>query len=225
MGEFLLDATLEDVADVLVDLVGRASFGGRQGRYRVAYQSLIEVLKAPEILAYDRKVAIYRRLREHGHDDLCRLFLEPSPAKSYKRPADRPSDVKNKDIPTLGERKSLARRSDRIVLERLLADPDPSVVSILLGNPTVIEGDVLKIASRRPCNPEVLEVIWKHRRWSSRYIIRKALVFNPYTPPSIGLKLLTFLFEGDLKQVADSPSLHKQIRHHSLRLVDCRLKF
>ena len=57
---------------------------------------------------------------------------------------------------TLGERKSLARRPDRAMLDRLLHDPHPDVIRRLLRNPRLTEDDVVRLAARRPGRPEVL---------------------------------------------------------------------
>jgi len=57
---------------------------------------------------------------------------------------------------TLGERKSLARRSSRFALDRLLRDPHPDVIRNVLVNPRLTEDDVVRLAARRPAFPDVL---------------------------------------------------------------------
>ena len=51
---------------------------------------------------------------------------------------------------TLGERKSLARRPDRDLIARVMRDPNPDVIRILLNNPGLTESDVVRVCARRP---------------------------------------------------------------------------
>ena len=69
---------------------------------------------------------------------------------------------------TLGERKALARRPTRKAMEKLFADPHPVVIRTLLANPKVIEADVIRLAARRPNQPEVLAEIARSPRWAHR---------------------------------------------------------
>ena len=61
------------------------------------------------------------------------------------------------DSVTLGERKSMARRVDIDILERLAKDGDPSVIRILLANPKLTEPLVLRMIALRPHRASVLE--------------------------------------------------------------------
>ncbi len=79
-------------------------------------------------------------------------------------------------------------------LEKLLHDQDPGVIRNLLSNPRVTETEVLKLSSRTPVSPRVLEEVARSPRWISRYRVKKALVLNPYTPLGISLPLLGFLW-------------------------------
>ncbi|MGD8863380.1 MAG: hypothetical protein PVI30_25425, partial [Myxococcales bacterium] len=55
-------------------------------------------------------------------------------------------------VPSLGERKALARRNDRDLITRVLRDPHPDVIRILLGNPALTEEDVVRLCARRPAS-------------------------------------------------------------------------
>jgi hypothetical protein len=91
---------------------------------------------------------------------------------------------------TLGERKSLARTHDRNLLARVLRDPHPDVIRILLDNPTVVEADVVRLCAQRPARAQVLGAVFLHQRWVLRYRVRLALALNPFTPEEITLQLL-----------------------------------
>jgi hypothetical protein len=113
---------------------------------------------------------------------------------------------------TLGERKSLARRNDRELITRVLRDPHPDVMRILLGNPRLTEADVLRLCARRPVASDVLREVFCNARWIVRYPIKVALTLNPYTPLDIGLQLIPLLHEQDLKRVLEAADLAPELQ-------------
>ncbi len=104
---------------------------------------------------------------------------------------------------TLGERKSLARKPDRDMVEKLLLDPHPEVIRRVLVNPRMTEDLVLRLATRRTCPGEVLAEIARFPRWSTRSRIRLALVLNPALPEDIAARLVSLLLRQELILVAE----------------------
>jgi hypothetical protein len=94
---------------------------------------------------------------------------------------------------TLGERRTLASRPDRQLLEKALNDPHPMVIEKLLSNPRLVEQDVIFIATRRPVPAAVLANIALHNRWRTSPAIARALVNNPMISLGTGLSLLYIL--------------------------------
>ena len=121
---------------------------------------------------------------------------------------------------TLGERRTLAKGQVRESLDRLLSDPDPMVVAYLMDNPKIREGDVLKIASRRPASPRVLTLVASHKKWSKRYDVIKAIIQNPYTPPRVSLIFLEILLVQDLRDIVADENLHPQIKMTAKEILD-----
>lgn len=113
---------------------------------------------------------------------------------------------------TLGERKALARRPTRGALEKLFSDPHPVVIRTLLGNPKVVEADVVRLAARRPGHPEVLAEIARAHHWAHRIRVRMSLVLNPYTPLELTVLLLALLDSTQLREVATSADLAPVLR-------------
>jgi hypothetical protein len=123
---------------------------------------------------------------------------------------------------SLGQRRAAARSSDRFVLDRLLHDRNALVIELLLDNPKIVERDVVKIAALRPTRPEILRLISKHRRWASRYHIRKALACNPYTPHQIAHRLVATLMMQDLRDLYKMGVLPPSLRTEAQRLISER---
>ncbi|MFO0669332.1 MAG: hypothetical protein U0235_06870 [Polyangiaceae bacterium] len=123
---------------------------------------------------------------------------------------------------TLGERKSLARRPSREMIERLLADPHPDVIRRLLGSPKLVEDDVVRLAARRPGQPEVLSEIVRSTRWIHRTRVRMAVLMNPSTPLPVAARLSSMLVRQELRLVIESPHVPAPIRALCLERLERR---
>lgn len=141
-------------------------------------------------------------------------------ARWFERGAAEPGEDPNAQVPdfgrgrplTLGERKSLARRRDRNLIARVVRDPHPDVIRVLLANPALTEEDVVRLCARRPIAPEVLREVFASSRWVVRYRVRRALVLNPATPLDVALQLAAHLTDPDARLVASSGELPEVLR-------------
>jgi len=113
---------------------------------------------------------------------------------------------------TLGERRTVAVRPSRRMIERAMLDPHPLVVSNLLTNAKLIEADVVRMAARRPGATPVLVEIALHPRWRRRRRVAMALVYNPELPPVFGISLLPWLVRGELQAVVADGRLAEEVR-------------
>ncbi len=154
--------------------------------------------------------SIYLTSIENGYEEIKMLFLRPPPVMI----AD-PEDFEEWDVElckvTLGERKSFAKRLDRKMIERLLRDPAPEVIRILLLNPRLFESDVIALGARRPNFAPVLLEIYKSYRWKDNRRITTTLVRNPYCYPYLSIKLTYLLLRTDLLLVRNDTELHPAI--------------
>jgi hypothetical protein len=123
---------------------------------------------------------------------------------------------------TLGERKSLARTHDRSLIQRVVRDPHPDVVRILLDNPSLTEEDVVRVCAARPNHPTVLQTVYRHRRWVIRYRPRNAIVRNPDTPLDTALLLAPLLRRSELKEAAASSELAQPLRLSCKAILEMR---
>lgn len=113
---------------------------------------------------------------------------------------------------TLGERKSLARTRDRGLVSRVLRDPHPDVIRVLLSNPVLTEDDVVRLCATRPIRGAVLREVFGTTRWVYRYRVRRAMVRNPHCPLDIAVQLGLQLTSLDAREVAESPELRDELR-------------
>ena len=175
---------------------------------------LTELALTPAILfelPYERLVDLYAAARDAELPQLAKRFLgaksvQPEPPKEGNPHLDRPAGV----------RTARARRGDRLELDRLRHDRDPRVISALLDHPHLVEGDVIRVAAMRPTSAVILEKIASHPRWGQRYRVRKAIAFNPHTPPALSRQVLPTRLAQDLRDLAGSVLLPPEIREQVL---------
>jgi hypothetical protein len=161
--------------------------------------------------------------RRHQVAEAVDLFAAAPPRREHagldEIEAGRPAP----DSAPLGTRKSLARRPHPATVERMLREQHPQVVRNLLDNPRLTEELVVKMASLRPTSADVLAEIGTHRIWSARTAVRRALVFNPFTPPRLAHAFLPLLMVGEVVDVCLSPSLHPSLGRAAKRYLLLRM--
>jgi hypothetical protein len=155
----------------------------------------------------------------HGQADVELLFSEGLAVREYHVDAAARADARLFTLPlgVLKSRARLTRNPDE--LSRLAVASNPAVVREVLRNPRLTEDLVVRIAARRPARPEPLVEIWRSTRWSIRPAVRRALAFNPYLPPEVGVKVVSLLPRPDLELVRDNPGLHASLRELASTLL------
>ena len=120
---------------------------------------------------------------------------------------------------TLGLLKTKARTArDPDALSRLALASNAAVVRNLLVNPRLTEASVVRLAARRPARGEPLVEVWRSK-WGTRHSVRRALVFNPYLPPEVGVKVVPLLLRTDWEEVAHDQALHPSVRAEARNLL------
>lgn len=172
---------------------------------------------------YQRLQTLFIEAHDNGRESVVMLLRDPPPKLAMPPLARLPEVNLNlgREIP-LGERRTLARGRDKALLDRLLMDPNPLVLEKLLDNPNVRVSDVLIVASRRPTKPELLQTVIFHKKWFSKLPVREAIVFNPYTPTGISLKLLPTLPIQLLRRVRNAGDLHDMLQQTADMFVNLR---
>jgi hypothetical protein len=176
-------------------------------------------------LGYVDARRIYELAHRRDRPEVARMLLSPESLEGRTKGATDPhSENKHMTDMALGRRKAMARVRNRLELDRLMHDRHPGVIANLLNNPIITERDVVRVAAMRPTNAEVLTLVFRHRRWISRYRVKVAIALNPFTPIDIALSVLPHLMLPDLRRAATTRTLKEEVRKSAQTLIEGRGK-
>jgi hypothetical protein len=202
-------------ADVLTIVLARAE--QREERYATLLLRVSLALAGEEDFALRRAIAGLADV--HGQLALARFLganaseLAPDEARDEREaPHPKAPDFGRGRPLSLGERKSLARGRDRTLLARVLRDPHPDVIRILLRNPALIEDDIVRLCALRPISAEVLAEVFRTPRWILRYRVKHALARNPYTPEDLAVQLVPHLTPSDRRELGYASHASERLR-------------
>lgn len=204
------------------EVVGAAREGAEAGLDRARLLLSVIGLALAPATAHPLREALAQGAAERGDLDTARLLVPIAPSSG-------PDDPTAVALPipdfgagrplALGERKSLARRRDRNLLARVLRDPHPDVIRVLLRNPALTETDVVRLCARRPVAPDVLREVASAARWIVRYDVRLTLAKNPHTPLEVSVPAALQLRTPDQRVIAASDDLPELLREACARAV------
>jgi hypothetical protein len=202
----------------VLKLVRERALQGQED-FRLLYNGLMVSGALTEVLGAERLSALVEALQARHEYELVAMLMDVPPEGQNEIPFQPFLDVALKEIP-LGTRKELARKPDFKLIKRIARDQDHRVIRNLLDNPRLTEMDVVRIGATRPTSHRVLEAIYNHTRWISRYSVKKVIVLNPYAPLSMAVRLLTFMKLQDLDEVLQSPDLHPALLEEARRILE-----
>lgn len=180
--------------------------------------SVMAVLDAPELGRAVRESLLAVPPGDLS-EEVATLLASGPPRRILDEDAAARADARN-FTETLGLLKTRARTvRDPDAIARIALASEPSVVRNLLVNPRLTEATVVRLAARRPARAEPLIEIWRSR-WGHRRPVRRALVFNPYLPPEVGVKLVPLLLRPDWEEIAGDGGLHPSVRAEARALLD-----
>ena len=105
---------------------------------------------------------------------------------------------------SVGQKIKLSYLGNKEVREILIKDTNKMVAAAVVKAGRMTEPEVVKAASTRAINDEVLRLIARNREWVRKYPVKLALVNNPKTPVSTSMGLVGFLLARDLKSLANN---------------------
>ena len=145
--------------------------------------------------------------------DLVQLALLPGTPAELKLNAEDQLISRLAQLP-LGQKITLARRGPARVAGALLAEGQAQVLGVVLDNPFLTEAQILKALSREKLPPGVVTALAGHRKWSSTYNVRLALVRHPASSLSTILAYLPELTVSDLRELAAPGIVPEKLRKY-----------
>ncbi|MFA5074013.1 MAG: hypothetical protein WC539_08995 [Nitrospirota bacterium] len=124
----------------------------------------------------------------------------------------------------LGVRKTLAKRASGDVLLTLMRDGHPEVAALCLDNPYLLETHLFAVINRKDTPSSTLTLIARHRNWSSRSLIKRALVRNEQLPLELSVPFLKELMSTDIRELYEDPLINPTIKPFLYREMTARAK-
>jgi hypothetical protein len=120
---------------------------------------------------------------------------------------------------TVAERIKLALHGNRESRMLLLRDSNKLIRRFVLQNPRVGDDEIIAIAKNRSADDEIIRLIADNRDWTKNYQVRYALVTNPKTPLTISLRLVSTLYERDIRSLAKSKNVSATVTAQAKRII------
>jgi len=159
------------------------------------------------------RLATLRLVRELYLMDLVQLTLFPGISGEIRRNAEDHLIARLPQLP-LGHKITLARRGPARVAGALLAEGHAQIRAVVLDNAYLTEAQILKVLSREKLSPDVVREIARHRKWSTVYNVRLALVRHPGSTLSSVLGYLPELTVSDLRELAAPGIVPESLRKY-----------
>ena len=216
----LQSMSVDEAAWVLDGLATAGRAGGAP--FDMALIAAVD-LCGSERFTYDERRHIFEAAERLGLEACQELLYSASEDPSPEEAARPRALIPGSRPLTLGERKALARSWDRSKLEKLLNDPHPDVVALVVANTRVTEDDILRLATARRATAKALQLIMDAPRWKARPRVRRALLRNPKLAEASALRLVGLLNKAELLEIKNDTQLSPRILHAIRRRLAPRM--
>lgn len=125
---------------------------------------------------------------------------------------------------TVNEKIKMALTGDKEWRTLLIREANKQINTAVLRNPRITEGEVLAVAQNRSSSEELIRVILLNRDWVKLYDMKKALVNHPRTPVQQAMRMMNFLSERDIKELANSRNVTQPIINNARRMLMTKKK-
>ena len=113
----------------------------------------------------------------------------------------------------------LATLGNKEARNLLIKDPNRLVVNAVLSSPKLTEDEVVGFAANKNLAKEVANLIATKKEYLKNYAIKVALVNNPKTAVPTAVKLMQFLLEKDVRNVAKSKGISNVVVSAARRII------
>jgi len=156
--------------------------------------------------------AVARNLLPHLYwKDWCDIAAHPAANPVIRRQAERMLLAGVGDLGA-GERIMLARRATRGLIPAFLTDSDPRVIQALLGNPRLVEADLVRLANDPTNGADILRCVAEHTVWGQRRDLRLALLRRPELPAQTALRVARTMDRQDLRMLVEDDKVPLIVR-------------
>ena len=138
--------------------------------------------------------------------ELVTVMQLPGTSPDQKLAAER-AILKRLPETELGNKITLARRGSPALLEALLREGEPRLVSCVLANQALKEAGVLSFLNSPAATAETISEVGRHARWGARPNLRFAMLRNRKTPAVWFTLFLPTLGNSELKNLTGSKGL------------------
>jgi len=148
--------------------------------------------------------------------DLVSLCLQPVIPQEVKQAAEERIVAQIPKMP-IGQRITLARRGPTRILAQLLLGENLQIIQAGLDNPYLTENILSQSLNRNDCPQKVVDSVATHKKWSTRYELRLALLRQSRLSMSHALKFIPDLKSTDLKELAYDSRVNIFIRNYLIK--------
>jgi hypothetical protein len=142
-----------------------------------------------------------------GAPPTCELVTEDEAGDDDGPPVSADARTRIRNAPQ-HEKIQIALHGTRDERGAILRDPTARPLhGYVLRNPQLGLDEVVMVAGMRTISPEVLKMIAERREWVQRSDVAAALLRNPKTPVPLALKVIPFVSQTELRQLAKTSSL------------------
>jgi len=112
-------------------------------------------------------------------------------------------------IPSLpaGVKSALSRRASSNIIIRIMERSDRRVINACLDSSRITEDLLTRLLTRQTTRPVLVRTIAEHRKWSTRYRVRYALIRNFHSPLGLIEYMIPAMKTTDLREMYADPEV------------------
>ncbi|WP_191156925.1 hypothetical protein [Pelovirga terrestris] len=123
---------------------------------------------------------------------------------------------------SVNEKIKMALTGDKEWRTLLIREANKQINTAVLRNPRITEAEAIAVALNRSSSEELIRIILLNRDWVKLYDMKKALVYHPRTPVQQAMRLMSFLSERDIKELATSRNVTQPIINNARRMLSTK---